>query len=230
MRSRRHDELDPMTNSIHDMGGMHGFGPVAAEPDEPPFHARWEGRVFALQRATGFAGLWTIDGGRASLEALPPLDYLGSSYYRRWFLGLENRLVRHGLVGADEIAAGRSLRAGAKLPRTLAAADVENTLSRGDFARPTNQPARFSTGDPVRTKNMHPATHTRLPRYARGKSGVVEAVRGCHVFPDTAALGAGDHPQWLYTVVFSARELWGDEADATVKVSVEAFEPYLDPA
>jgi len=219
-----------MTNSLHDMGGMHGFGPVGAEPNEPTFHARWEGRVFALQRAMGFTRLWTIDGGRASIENLPPLDYLGSSYYRRWFLGLEARLLGHDLVGADEIAAGHSRRAGAALPRRLAAADVDNTMVRGDFARPTNTPARFQAGDRVRTRNINPVTHTRLPRYARGKLGSVEAVRGCHVFPDTAARGAGDNPQWLYTVVFTARELWGEEADPAVKVSIEAFEPYLDPA
>jgi nitrile hydratase len=219
-----------MTNSIHDMGGMHGFGPVKPDPDEPVFHERWEGRILALQRAMGFTGLWTIDAGRASLEALPPLDYLGSSYYRRWFLGLENRLVRRGLVGADEIDAGRSLRAGVNLPRRLAAADVEKTLTRGEFARPSNQPARFKEGDQVRVRNINPATHTRVPRYARGKTGTVEAVRGCHVFPDTAALGAGDNPQWLYAVVFSARELWGADADPSIKVSIEAFEPYLDAA
>jgi nitrile hydratase subunit beta len=219
-----------MTNSLHDMGGLHGFGRVEPEPDEPPFHARWEGRVHAIQRAMGFAGLWTIDAGRASLEALPPLDYLGSSYYRRWFLGLENRLIGHGLVGADEIAAGHALRAGIRLPRTLSVADVETTLIRGDFARPTNKRARFNEGDRVRAKNINPATHTRLPRYARGKMGVVEAIRGCHVFPDSAALGAGDNPQWLYTVVFSARELWGEDAEPGIKVSIEAFEPYLDPA
>jgi nitrile hydratase len=219
-----------MTNSLHDMGGMHGFGPVEPETDEPPFHQRWEGRVLALQRAMGFTGLWTIDAGRAALEALPPLDYLGSSYYRRWFLGLENRLLQRALVGADEVAAGRSLRAGAELPRRLTAADVEKTLTRGQFSRPTNQPARFKEGDRVRAKNVNPVTHTRLPRYARGKIGTVEAVRGCHVFPDTAALGAGDNPQWLYAVGFPARELWGDDADPAITVSIEAFEPYLDPA
>ena len=218
-----------MTNSLHDMGGMHGFGRVEPEPNEPPFHARWEGRVFAMQRTMGFAGLWTIDAGRASLEALSPLDYLRSSYFRRWFLGLESRLLRHGLVGANEIGAGRSLRAGTRLPRTLSVADIDNILVRGDFARPTNTPARFKEGDRVRAKNINPATHTRLPRYARGKLGTVEAVRGCHVFPDSAAIGAGDNPQWLYTVVFTARELWGEEADPTVTSSIEAFEPYLMP-
>lgn len=219
-----------MTNSLHDMGGTHGFGRVEPEPNEPPFHQRWEGRVLAMQRAMGFTGLWTIDGGRASLEALPPVEYLRSSYYRRWFLGLENRLLRRGLVGEDEIAAGRSLRPGAALPRTLTKADVARTETRGEFSRPTNTTARFKKGDRVRARNINPATHTRLPRYARGKTGTVEAIRGCHVFPDTAALGAGDNPQWLYTVVFPARELWGEDADPAINVSIEAFEPYLDPA
>jgi nitrile hydratase len=219
-----------MSNTIHDMGGMHGFGPIEAEPDEPPFHEPWEGRVLAMARATGFSGLWTIDAGRASLETLPPPDYLGSSYYRRWFLGLERRLVAHSLVDESEIAAGRSARPGRRLNRPLGLGDVAKTLVRGNFERPAAGPARFKPGDAVRTLNLNPATHTRLPRYARGKSGTVEAIRGCHVYPDTAAIGQGEHPQWLYTVVFAGRELWGEEADPSLTVSIDAFEPYLVPA
>ena len=215
-----------MTNSVHDMGGMHGFGPVEAEVDEPVFHAEWEARVYALQRALGATGLWTIDGGRASLENLPPLEYLAASYYKRWFLGLECRVVSHGLVGDDEISAGRALRPGIRLNRKLTLDDAK-TMSFARFDRRAPAPALFKTGDRVRTKNLHPKTHTRLPRYARGKLGVIEAVRGCHVFPDSAALGAGENPQWLYTVVFASRELWGEEADPSIKVSIEAFEPYL---
>ena len=219
-----------MSNTIHDMGGMHGFGPVEPEPDEPPFHAEWEGRVLAMQRAMSATGLWTIDAGRASLEMLPPLEYLRSSYYRRWFLGLEQRLLKHGLVGEDEIAAGRSLRRGIALNRTLKLSDVQKPATRGSFERPSKAPARFKVGDAVRTRMINPKTHTRLPRYARDKSGTIEAVRGCHVYPDSAALGAGEDPQWLYTVVLTGRELWGDDAEATLEVSIEAFEPYLIPA
>ena len=218
-----------MTNSIHDMGGMHGFGPVEPEPNEPVFHADWEGRVLAMQRAMGFTRLWTIDGGRASLENLAPLTYLSSSYYERWFRGLERRLVAHGLVGEDDLAAGRALRPGIWLNRKLTVEDAKKPLW-GNFERPAPGPARFKEGERVRTANINPATHTRLPRYARSKVGTVEAVRGCHVFPDTAAIGAGDNPQWLYTVVFSARELWGEAADPSVSLSIEAFEPYLAPA
>ena len=219
-----------MTNSIHDMGGMHGFGPVVPEPNEPVFHEDWEKRVYALQRAMGTPGLWTIDGGRASLENLLPLAYLASSYYKRWFLGLERRVVAHGLVGDDEISASRSLRPGIRLNRKMTLGDAMKRPLRGNFERPAPGPARFKAGDQGRTRNIHPPTHTRLPRYARGKLGTVEAVRGCHVFPDSAALGSGDNPQWLYTVLFAGRELWGEEADPSIKVSIEAFEPYLSRA
>jgi nitrile hydratase len=211
------------------MGGMHGFGPVEAEVDEPVFHAEWEARVYALQRAMGATGLWTIDGGRASLENLPPLEYLAASYYKRWFLGLERRVVAHGLAGDDEISAGRALRPGIRLNRKLTLEDAK-TKSFAHFDRRAPAPALFKTGDHVRTKNLHPKTHTRLPRYARDKLGVIEAVRGCHVFPDSAALGAGENPHWLYTVVFASRELWGEGAAPLIKVSIEAFEPYLLPA
>jgi nitrile hydratase beta subunit len=217
-----------MTNSIHDMGGMHGFGPVEAEPNEPLFHAPWEGRVRALQRGVGYLRLWTLDGFRAAQEVLPPMTYLASSYYERWFRALERMVVAHGLVGEDEIAAGRSLRPGLRLNRKLSLDDVK-AGGFPSFARPAPASARFTAGDRVRTRNLNPTTHTRLPRYARDKVGTIEAIRGCHVFPDSAAIGAGDNPQWLYTVVFSARELWGEEADPTVSVSIDAFEPYLAP-
>jgi nitrile hydratase beta subunit len=217
-------------DGIHDMGGMHGFGKVEPEPNEPVFHAAWEAHCLALNRAMGYTGIWTIDQTRAGIEELPPDIYLMSSYYKKWAVRLENLVVARGLAGADEIEAGHALRPGKPLKRKLAAADVPNTLTRGSYSRPAAAPARFAPGDRVRTKNIHPPTHTRLPRYARDKTGVIEAVRGCHVFPDTAAVGQGEDPQWLYTVLFEGRELWGDSAEPSLKVSIEAFEPYLEPA
>ena len=215
-------------DGVHDMGGMHGFGKVEPEAKEPVFHAAWEGRTFALNRAMGYTGVWTIDQTRAGIERLPPDLYLSSSYYKKWAIRIENLVVELGLADADEIKAGHALRPGKPLNRKLAAADVPNTLTRGSFSRPAQAAARFKPGDRVRTKNIHPATHTRLPRYARGKGGVIEALRGCHVFPDTVAVGQGENPQWLYTVLFDGRELWGENADPTLKVSIEAFEPYLE--
>jgi len=217
-------------DGIHDMGGMHGFGKVEAEKNEPVFHAAWEGRCLALNRAMGAIGAWTIDEGRAGIEELPPDVYLASSYYGKWALRLHNMVIARGLAGADELAAGHARREAKPLPRKLTAADVPGTLTRGSFGRPAPAPARFAVGDRVRTKNIHPPTHTRLPRYARGHVGVVEAIRGCHVFPDSTTVGGGENPQWLYTVVFDARELFGEAADPTLKVSIEAFEPYLENA
>ena len=217
-------------DGIHDMGGMHGFGKVEAEPDEPVFHADWEGRTLALNRAMGYTGVWTIDQTRAGIEELPPDLYLTSSYYKKWAVRLENLVVALGLASADEIKAGHALRPGRTLKRKLNAAEVPNTLTRGSYARPAKAAARFKVGDRVRTRNIHPATHTRLPRYARGRVGVIEALHGCHVFPDSVAIGAGEDPQWLYTVLFAGRELWGENADPTLNVSIEAFEPYLEAA
>ena len=217
-------------DGVHDMGGMHGFGKVEPEANEPVFHSDWERRLHALYRAMSFTGVWTIDQARFARERLPPDVYLASSYYEKWELGLEKQLAEFGLAGPDELAAGRALRPGKSLKRKLTAAEVPNTVTRGSFARPAKAPARFTPGDRVRTKNIHPATHTRLPRYARGRVGVIEALRGCHVFPDSVAIGQGEDPQWLYTVRFEGRELWGANADPSLQVSIEAFEPYLDRA
>ena len=218
-------------NGAHDMGGVHGFGAVVPEPDEPVFHADWERRVLALVLAMGATGEWTLDAARFVRENRPPAEYLSKSYYQLWLGGLEQLLVERGLVAPAELAAGRSLRPAKPVRRTLAAGEATGLLKRG---RPTNReaprPARFQVGDQVRAKNIHPLTHTRLPRYARGRTGTVTRVHGCHVFPDSNAHGHGEDPQWLYTVSFQGRELWGAAADPTVTVSVDAFEPYLEPA
>jgi hypothetical protein len=199
-------------NGAHDMGGAHGFGPVVAEPDEPVFHAGWEGRVFALTLALGAGGKWNIDASRFAREDRPPADYLDKTYYELWLAGIERLLADRGYP-----------------ERVLAAADVEATLGRGGPAeREAPRAARFAVGDRVRTRNTHPHGHTRLPRYARGRVGTIELVHGTHVFPDSNARFAGEDPQWLYSVRFTARELWG--ADTPDSVSIDAFEPYLEPA
>jgi nitrile hydratase subunit beta len=215
-------------NGVHDMGGMQCFGPVEPEPNEPVFHNDWEARVLALNRAMGYARAWNIDMSRAAIENLPPDVYLTRSYYEKWALRMERLLLDLKLVDADEIAAGHALRPGRPLPRKLDAAAVAAALTRGSYARQPAAPARFKTGDRVRTRNINPLTHTRLPRYARDRVGTIECVRGCHVFPDSAAIGKGENPQWLYTLRFDGRELWGEGCDPNLKVSIEAFEPYLE--
>lgn len=217
-------------NGIHDMGGMDGFGKVEVEANEPPFHQRWEGRVLAMNRSMGFAGAWHIDDTRYAQETLPPQVYLAASYYWRWELAMEKNLIRRGLVTPEELAAGHALQPAKPLQRKLTPEVVAAGMTRSSFFRQQQGPARFKPGDRVRTVNINPQTHTRLPRYARDKLGVVERVHGCHAYPDSVATDRGDDPQWLYTVAFDGREIWGPDADPTLTVSIDAFEPYLEPA
>jgi nitrile hydratase subunit beta len=218
-------------NGAQDLGGMMGFGRIGFEPDEPWFHAQWERRAFGITLAMGATGAWNIDMARHARETLPPPEYLGSSYYEIWFKGLEKLVVGQGLVAPDEVASGQALSEPKPVPRVLKAADVRGALARGGPTdRTAEQPARFAPGDRVLARNMHPRGHTRLPRYARGKHGVIELVHGAFVFPDSNAHSQGENPQWLYTVRFSGRELWGEEADPTIVVSIDAWESYLEPA
>jgi nitrile hydratase beta subunit len=217
-------------NGVHDMGGMDGFGAVDTAEDAAVFHAPWEGKVMAVSRVMGAVGAWNIDQGRHGIEVLPPQLYL-KSYYRRWLERFERALVQQGYADPDEIEAGRALRPGPTPPRgKFTTADVVKITQRGNFSRPRAEGARFAVGDRVLARNAHPPGHTRLPRYVRGHVGVVERLHGCHVFPDSAAMGQGEDPQWLYTVCFDGWDLWGADADPTLRVSVEAFEPYLDAA
>lgn len=218
-------------NGAHDMGGMHGFGPVAPESDEPVFHAEWEKRAFALTLAMAMPGQWNIDMVRFARENRDPAEYLAMNYYQLWFAGLETMLKERDLVSDDEIVVGHALHPAKPVKRTLTRDDVLKVLHRGGpTERETNTQARFKAGDKVRAKNINPATHTRLPRYVRGHVGVIERVIGFHVFPDSNAQGGGENPQWLYTVRFGGAELWGLDGDPTTAVSVDAWEPYLEPA
>jgi nitrile hydratase len=218
-------------NGAQDLGGMMGFGPVDPEPNEPLFHAPWERRVLGYTVALGAAGKWNIDMSRHARESLPPAEYLSSSYYEIWTKGVERLVVKTGLVSEEELRLGKALNPPASIKRVLTRDDVPAVLARGGpTEREAAGPARFAVGDRVRTRNMHPKGHTRLPRYARDREGVIERVHGAHVFPDTNAHGAGENPQWLYTVRFSGRELWGEEADPNLAVSIDAWESYLEPA
>jgi len=202
-----------------DLGGQDGYGAVTPEPEGELFHAPWEPRVLALNLAMGATGLWNIDESRAARETLA--DYRDLSYYQIMLAGLEKLLAQSGAVQSDAIAA-----------RVMRAGEVAAMLARGaPTARPPRSAARFSLGQSVRTIAAAPPHHTRLPGYVRGKLGVIERVHGAHVFADARAQGLGEQPQWLYTVAFDERELWGgDTPPQGSAVSVDAWEPYLEPA
>ncbi len=218
-------------NGVHDMGGMHGMGPIAPEPAEPVFHERWEARVFALNRAMGVLGKWNIDAGRHSRERIPPADYLRMSYYEKWLAGLIMLLKESGLVTDAELESGQPAPGTAKAAPPLTPEQVARLITaRGWYERPVNEPPRFAIGQAVRAKKINPTGHTRLPRYARGRVGIIDRVHGAHVFPDSNAHFRGESPQHLYSVRFSARELWGEAAAARDSVNIDLWEDHLEPA
>ena len=217
-------------DGIHDMGGMDGFGPIPIKNKEPVFHATWEARVWAMNTALGAWGEWNIDAGRYTLEQLDPALYLSSSYYQRWLYRMENILVVHGLVSREEIETPPANRNTKKSREPLSLDDILTRQRNTRSARLNDDVApRYHMGDQVRARNIHPKGHTRIPRYVRGRLGVIDRDHGVFIFPDTNAVFAGKRPQHLYSVCFTAREIWGTKAVVTDKVYVDMWDDYLEP-
>ena len=209
------------------MGGMDGFGKVVPEQNEPVFHADWERRAYALVSLVMGAAQVNIDEFRHAIERIPPARYLASSYYERWIAAAETVLVEHGIATRDELLAKEDA---AIDPRQIA-----NAVATHGPAPVKNKPgsklprARFAKGDRVRARNINPSGHTRLPRYVRGKAGVIARDWGVFVFPDTNAHHAGTKPQHCYSVSFDARELWGKPASSRERLYIDLWEDYLEP-
>ena len=218
-------------NGVHDMGGMHGFGPVQPERNEPVFHAPWEGRIYAMVRAMGAWRKWNIDASRHQRELIPPADYLRMSYYEKWLTGLIELMVKQGLVTREEIESGHASPSAAKAQPALTADKVLLMTAKGSPAnREVSTAPRFKVGDAIRTRNIHPQGHTRLPRYARARHGTINLVHGAHVFPDSNSAFRGESPQYLYSVRFAAKDLWGEQAASRDGVYLDLWESYLEPA
>jgi nitrile hydratase beta subunit len=218
-------------NGIHDMGGMHGMGPIRLETNEPVFHARWEARVFATVRAMGAWRKWNIDASRHQRELIPAAESLRMSYYEKWLSGLIDLMLAKGLVTRDEVDSGRAVAGTPKATPALTAGAVATLIAKGSPSdRDVRAEQRFQPGALIRARNMHPVGHTRLPRYVRGKLGTIHSVHGVFVFPDSNAHFKGENPQYLYSVCFSARELWGEEASGRDCVYVDLWDDYLEPA
>jgi nitrile hydratase subunit beta len=217
-------------NGIHDMGGMHGMGPIQPEENEPVFHARWEARVFAMVRAMGAWRKWNIDASRHQRELIPAADSLRMSYYERWMSGLVELMVAHGLVTRAEIESGHASPDSPKATPALPVDAVPLLVAGGSPAnRDLTVVPRFRIGQPVRARNINPTGHTRLPRYVRAKMGTIDSIHGVFVFPDTNAHFRGENPQHLYSVRFTATELWGENTTTRDFVYVDLWNDYLEP-
>ncbi len=219
-------------DSIADMGGMQGWGPVPYEPgtDDHPFHEPWEGRAFAMtllaiNRLSG----QNLDAMRHALSRLHPVDYLVDGYYGRWLNCAELMLVDSGIIAPGAIDA----RA-----RRLLGEDVaeppEPTPSKPDYAgtgpgslRQVDDQPRFKVGQTVRAKDIHPSGHTRLPRYVRGRTGMVQGLHPAALLPDTHAHFEGENPQHVYDVAFDSTELWGPDSES-FSLHIDLYESYLE--
>jgi len=211
------------------MRGMQDMGPIRHETNEPVFHAQWEARVYALNRAMRAWGKVNLDAWRHDIELLPPADYLRMSYYEKWLAILEKQLVQYGFVTKEELESGKPAASAKTTPALTIASARQITRSIPPSYDPALRP-RFKTGDRVRARNINPVGHTRLPRYARGRVGVVFLDHGVYTFPDTNAGNEGQHRQHVYSIRFTARELWGDQSSPRDTVHLDLFEDYLDHA
>ncbi len=218
-------------NTVHDMGGMHGMGPIVGEKNEPVFHHEWEGRIFAMNLAMRAWRKWNLDASGHVRELIPPAEYLRMSYYEKWLAALVELIARTGLVTRDEIETASPTVGSVRGAPALTAEQVMARVTTGVPAkRNVDVPARFKVGQRVRTRNMHPVGHTRLPRYARGRLGTIHRDHGVFVFPDTNAHFLGEKPQHVYSVRFAARELWGAQAGEKDSVYIDMWDDYLEPA
>ena len=217
-------------NGVHDMGGMTCFGPVPQEENEPVFHADWERRVLALSIAAA-ALFGSIDRRRHALETLDPVTYLSASYYERWLARLENLMVSDGWLTETEFASGTAEES-KRAASAISVRDIEWIVNAGrpSIRNTGRQIPRFFVGQRVRALNMQPSGHTRLARYVRGRVGVINRLHGTHCFPDSSAHGQGENPQPLYSVVFTATELWGPPASERDRLFIDLWEDYLEPA
>jgi nitrile hydratase len=226
-------------NGIHDIGGKHGFGPVVAEPNEPPFHAPWEGRMHGIAVTCQVTGVNTTPEQRTTIENMAPALYLGTSYYEKWLFAYEKLLNDKGVVTTAELnarvreQADQSMVAHPQEP--LAPSDYAKKLRSVLYGgtphdRPLDRTAKFKPGDRVRAKNINPEGHTRLPSFTKGKLGTVEVYHGAHCHHEALATGKGDVPEHLYAVKFNGAELWGEDGRTGDAVYVDLFENYLDRA
>ncbi len=216
-------------NGVHDMGGMQGFGPIRVEENEPVFHAPWEGRVLAIRRILGALGIIGPDALRAGIESIPPVEYLSNSYYENWCAAMVALLIEGGLVTREEVAAGHAANVSVHTAVTLKPDEAVALLFRNPSSTlKTGRPRRFQVGQRVRARNINPPGHTRLPRYVRGRLGVIEQERAVQPFPDTNAYGLGVNAQHVYSVRFAAHELWGGQASLKDAVYIDLWDDYLD--
>lgn len=228
-------------DGIHDTGGAHGYGPVQYQQDEPVFHYEWEGRVLSLLTWLHLKGISWWDKSRFFREQMGNENYvneLRNSYYTHWLSAAERLLVAENIFTeqerrhrVEEILEGRYEHR--KPSKDFDPTEIEQAI--GEMKTPQSlvlegpKPS-YKEGDRVLVRNMNPPGHTRCPKYVRHQVGEIAMSHGPQTYPDSSFAGLGNDPRPLYTVGFSAKELWGDNGNPKDVVYVDLWEPYLTPA
>ena len=180
-------------NGVHDMGGQHGMGLVQYEKNEPVFHAPWEGRVYALNRALRAWRKWSLDTDRHAIELLPPADYLQMSYYERWLTRLLAQVVTYGLVTKEEMEAEGRLWA-PRRPRRLQCGNLSRWLSRGIASSKIEGSAMFKGGQRVRARNINPTSHHTRFRGTHEAKSASSRETTVKSFPTPTLISRGETP------------------------------------
>jgi nitrile hydratase len=218
----------------HDVGGVEGFGPIAVGGDDSAFHEEFERRMFGITMCTIGKGLVpSVDEFRWGVEQLTPEQYFAQGYYERWISPIERALFDRGELGPGELARRTDEMAhGGTVPRVDDPAWSDGFVgfvrTAGSFGQPADGTAQYKVGDRVRLRDVEAPAHTRLPTYARGKVGVIEAVHGRNVLPDVRAVRGGDVWEHTYLIVFDARDVFGDRAEAGQELTLDVWESYIE--
>lgn len=219
-------------NSIHDLGGMHGMGPLPFEENEPVWHAEWEKGAFGINILLLMTGLYNADESRHAMEKIPALHWLAAPYYLHWVDGMDRMLVEKQIATEEELKTGKSTTELPLWAKELKAIEVDEiepiVMTNHPVTGDPGAGPKFKVGDRVRAININPRTHTRLPRYIRGHIGTIASHPDAFVYADDRAHGKGDNPKHTYSVRFEGAELWGPDAGPKDAVYIDLYETYLE--
>lgn len=213
-------------DSTHDLGGKQGFGPIPIDDNEG-FHHDWERRMWGISRSNVGPPGMIIDWFRHGIENMVPSDYLSFAYFNKWCTNYYMLLIDGGILTEQEAISGHAENSADQAhAMTVADAVIANQNANKDFSVDIDTAPRFVVGDTIATKRRTHSGHTRLPAYARNATGTVVTHHGAHLLADKGAQGEhfGEH---LYTVSFTATELWGPDANPRDTVTLELWDSYI---
>ena len=219
-------------SGVADLGGADGWGAAPVlDPNEPVFKEEWEGRAFAMSLLSMRLAGANLDAFRHAMNRLDSERYFDDGYYGRWLYGAENLLMDSDIIAPGTVEARATNMTGghAEEPAAPEPHKPDYAPTAAGSIRVIDAPQRFRVGQRVRAKIMHAPGHTRLQKYTQGHVGTVAIVEPAQVLPDTHAHFIAENAQWVYTVRFDSRELFGPSAEQFT-LNTDLYEDYMEDA